>query len=90
MSDITTFSELVDKLITINIKLYNVMESTGTLANKDNRTDADMNKLANLNLQNVELVKLRSKLKSAIDNKLNEAIKSGDTDVLNEVKRYGN
>ena len=90
MSDITTFSELIDKLITINIKLYNVMESTGTLANKDNRTDADMNKLANLNLQNVELVKLRSKLKSAIDNKLNEAIKSGDTDVLNEVKRYGN
>jgi hypothetical protein len=90
MSDITTFSELVDKLITINIKLYNVMESTGTLANKENRTDADMNKLANLNLQNVELVKLRSKLKSAIDNKLNEAIKSGNTDVLNEVKRYGN
>lgn len=90
MSDITTFSELVDKLITINIKLYNVMEVTGTLANKENRTDADMTKLANLNLQNVELVKLRSKLKSAIDNKLNEAIKSGNTDVLNEVKRYGN
>ena len=37
MSDITTFSELVDKLITINIKLYNVMEVTGTLANKENR-----------------------------------------------------
>ena len=47
MSDITTFSELVDKLITVNIKLYNVMEVTGTLANKDTRTDADMNKLAN-------------------------------------------
>ena len=90
MSDITTFSELVDKLITINIKLYNVMEVTGTLANKENRTDSDMTKLANLNLQNVELVKLRSKLKSAIDAKLNEAIKSGNTDVLNEVKRYGN
>jgi hypothetical protein len=90
MSDITTFSEIIDKLITINIKLYNVMEVTGTLANKDTRTDADMNKLANLNLQNVELVKLRSKLKSAIDNKLNEAIKYGNTDILNEVKRYGN
>jgi hypothetical protein len=90
MSDITTFSELVDKLITINIKLYNVMEATGTLANKENRTDSDMTKLANLNLQNVELVKLRSKLKSAIDSKLNQAIKSGNTDVLNEVKKYGN
>ena len=90
MSDITTFSELIDKLITINIKLYNVMEVTGTLANKESRTDSDMTKLANLNLQNVELLKLRSKLKSAIDNKLNEAIKNGDTDILNEVKRYGN
>lgn len=90
MSDITTFSELIDKLITINIKLYNVMEETGTLANKSKRDSKDMERLANLNLQNVELVKLRSKLKSAIDAKLNEAIKSGNTDVLNEVKRYGN
>lgn len=89
MSEITTFSELIDKLITINIKLYNVMEDTGTLASKRERNSSDMNKLANLNLQNVELVKLRSKLKSAIDSKLKEAIQNGDMDVLNEVKRYG-
>lgn len=89
MSEITTFSELIDKLITINIKLYNVMEDTGTLASKSERSSSDMNKLANLNLQNVELVKLRSKLKSAIDSKLKDAIQNGDMDVLNEVKRYG-
>jgi len=29
-SEITTFSELIDKLITIDIKLYMVLEETGS------------------------------------------------------------
>ena len=88
-SDITTFSELIDKLITIDIKLYMVLEETGSLAKKSDRTQTDTEKLADLNVRNVDLVQIRSKLKSAIDNKLNEAIKTGNTDVLNEVKKYG-
>jgi hypothetical protein len=88
-SEITTFSELIDKLITIDIKLYMVLEETGSLAKKVNRTSEDTEKLADLNVRNVDLVQIRSKLKSAIDNKLNEAIRTGNTDVLNEVKKYG-
>lgn len=88
-SEITTFSELIDKLITIDIKLYMVLEETGNLAKKTNRTSEDTEKLADLNVRNVDLVQIRSKLKSAIDNKLNEAIRTGNTDVLNEVKKYG-
>ena len=88
MSDITTFSELIDKLITINIKLYNVMEETAILA-ESNQTDQVIRKLADLNIRNVSLVKQRSRLKSAIDSKLQEALSSGQTDVLDEVKRYG-
>lgn len=88
-SEITTFSELIDKLITIDIKLYMVLEETGSLAKKSNRTAEDLEKLADLNIRNVDLVQIRSKLKSAIDSKLNEAIRTGNTDVLNEVKRYG-
>jgi hypothetical protein len=88
-SEITTFSELIDKLITIDIKLYMVLEETGSLAKKSVRTAEDTEKLADLNVKNVDLVQIRSKLKSAIDSKLREAIRSGDTDVLNEVKKYG-
>lgn len=66
-----------------------VLDETGRLAEKHDRSKEDINKLANLNIRNVALVKERSKLKSAIDCKLKEAIQSGDNDVLNEVKNYG-
>ena len=91
-SDIDTISELIDKLITVNIKLYNVLDLSGTLVNSALVTQLDqqaMNELAELNIKNIELVKMRSKLKTAIDNKINEAIAAGETDVLQEVKNYG-
>lgn len=89
MDDITTISELIDKLITINIKLYNVLEDSGKIANMSNKSDKDMIKLGELNEKNIRLVKNRSQLKTAIDKKINEAIKSGNVSVLDEVKKYG-
>ena len=38
--------------------------------------------------ENIRLVKQRSNLKSAIDKKLNIAIKNGGTEILDEVKNY--
>lgn len=89
MDDITTISELIDKLITINIKLYNVLEESGKLANLNNKSDKEMIKLGELNEKNIRLVKNRSQLKTAIDSKIANAVKSGNVSVLDEVKKYG-
>lgn len=89
MEDITTISELIDKLITINIKLYNVLEESAIIANQSKKTDKDMVQLGELNVRNINLVKNRSQLKSAIDQKIKDAIKSGNVSVLDEVKKYG-
>jgi len=89
MDDITTISELIDKLITINIKLYNVLEDSAKIANMNNKKDSDMIKLGELNAKNIRLVQNRSQLKTAIDFKISQAIKSGNVSVLDEVKKYG-
>ena len=87
--ELITFSELLDKLMTINIKLYNCLERSATLDSKPDKSDADVKEIVQLSGNNIRLVKQRSALKSAIDKKLNQSIKSGGTDVLDEVKKYG-
>lgn len=89
MDDITTISELIDKLITINIKLYNVLEDSAKIANMKNQSDKDLIELGKLNAKNIRLVQNRSQLKSAIDSKISQAVKSGNVSVLDEVKKYG-
>jgi hypothetical protein len=91
MSDIEliTFSELIDKLMTINIKLYHCIDREGALAKIENKTEAQIHEVVELSAKNVRLVQQRSKLKSAIDKKLNQAIADGGTEVLDEVKKYG-
>jgi hypothetical protein len=87
--ELITFSELLDKLMTINIKLYNLLERTTILDNKNPKTDDDIKEIVKLSGDNIRLVKQRSALKSAIDKKLNNAIQSGGTAILDEVKKYG-
>lgn len=88
--ELITFSELIDKLITINVKLFTLLETTAELAKKEVLTKEESELMVKLAGDNVRLAKLRSELKTAIDNKLNEAIKSGETKVLDEVKNYRN
>jgi hypothetical protein len=87
--EITTISELIDKLITINIKLYNVLDKSAELDKKATKDQKILEEIARLSGENIRLVKNRSALKSAIDSKVKEAIKTGNVDVLDEVKKYG-
>jgi hypothetical protein len=84
-----TISELIDKLVTVNIKLFNVMDKNAELSNKKDKTGKDLFIAVQLCEDNVNLAKTRSALKSEIDKKLNDAIKNGKTEVLNECKDYG-
>jgi len=86
--ELITFSELIDRLITINVKLYMLLEKTSELDRKAVKTQEDIELIVRLSGDNVRLAILRSKLKTAIDKKLNDAIKNGSTDVLDEVKKY--
>lgn len=88
MEDLITFSELIDKLITVNIKLFNLLDRTAELDNKAYKTKEDIDLIVKLSGDNVRLATQRSNLKSAIDEKLNTAIKNGSTGVLNECKKY--
>lgn len=88
MTDIITFSELIDRLVTINVKLYMLLERSAELDSKPVKTQSDMEAMARCCADNVRLAKLRSDLKTAIDNKLNDAIAHGNTKVLDEVKNY--
>lgn len=87
--ELITFSELIDKLMTINMKLFNVLDKSAALDVKENKTPQDKEEIVRLSGENIRLVKQRSSLKSAIDKKLNMAIKNGGTTVLDEVKNYG-
>jgi len=89
MEDITTLSELIDKLITVDLKLYNLLDKTAELDRKENKTKSDIDLIVKLSGDNVRLATLRSNLKSAIDKKVNEAIKNGSTQILDECKKYG-
>ncbi|HPI82340.1 MAG TPA: hypothetical protein PK122_03865 [Candidatus Paceibacterota bacterium] len=86
--ELITFSELLDKLMTINIKLYNLLEKTAELDKIEKKTQAEIDLIVKLSGENIRLVKQRSNLKSAIDKKLNMAIKNGGTEILDEVKNY--
>jgi len=88
MNELITFSELIDKLITINVKLYMLLEKTSELDRKMEKSKEDIELIVKLSGDNIRLATQRSRLKSAIDKKLNEAIKNGQTDVLDEVKKY--
>ena len=90
MIELITFSELIDKLMIINIKLYNLMDEITKYSNLEKLSEKEATALLMLNKDQIRLVKQRSGLKSAIDKKLNVAIKNGDINVLDEIKSYGN
>ena len=84
-----TFSELIDRLITVNIKLYNLLDETAELDRIENKSQEQRERIVKLSGDNVKLAITRSNLKSAIDIKLKNAVKSGRTEVLDECKKYG-
>ncbi len=86
--ELITFSELLDKLMTINIKLYNLLDKTAELDKVKKKSKEEIDLIVKLSGDNIRLVKQRSALKSAIDKKLNMAIKNGGTEILDEVKKY--
>jgi len=86
--ELITFSELIDKLTVINIKLFNLLDKTAELDKKSEKSKDDIDLIVRLSGENIRLVKQRSNLKSAIDQKLNNAIKTGGTKILDEVKNY--
>jgi len=88
MDDLITFSEIIDKLMTVNIKLFNLLDKTSELDRKTPKTPDDINMIVRLSGENIRLVRLRSELKTALDRKLNDAIRKGGTKILDEVKNY--
>jgi len=86
--ELITFSELIDKLMTINIKLFNVLDAAAALDKIENKTEKDLLEIAKLSGENIRLIQQRSSLKSAIDKKLNISIKNKGTQILDEVKKY--
>jgi hypothetical protein len=88
MDELITFSELIDKLITINIKLFFLLERTSELDRKAQKTKEEIELIVKLSGDNIRLATQRSNLKTAIDKKLNDAIKNGETRILDEVKKY--
>ena len=86
--ELVTFSELIDKLTVINIKLFNLLDKTAELDKKIEKSKEEIDLIVKLSGENIRLVKQRSNLKSAIDKKLNIAIKNGDTEILDEIKNY--
>ena len=86
--ELITFSELIDKLTVVNIKLFNLLDKTAELDRKIEKTAEEIALIVTLSGENIRLVKQRSNLKSAIDKKLNISIKNGGTEILDEVKNY--
>lgn len=89
MHELVTLSELIDKLITTNIKLYNLLNKCAELDSISNKSEANIKQIVQLNGENIRLVKNRSELKTAIDLKIKTAIITQNTTVLDEVKNYG-
>ena len=87
--ELITFSELLDKLMTVNIKLYNLLDKSAKLDKVLKKTPEEEKQIITLSGENIRLVRQRSMLKSSIDKKLNLAIKAGHSSVLDEVKNYG-
>ncbi len=78
-----TFSELVDKLSIVNVKLYMVKEKQSQVTNETTKEI-----LKGLIDQDLSLCKERSSLKKQIDVALFNAVKTGSVTVINEVKQY--
>ena len=87
--ELITFSELIDKLMIVNIKLYNCLERSSILNDKIDKTEEEIQEIIKLSDDNIRLVRQRSAYKNAIDKKLNLAIQNGETEILDEVKKYG-
>jgi len=86
--ELVTFSELIDKLSIVNIKLFNLLDKTAELDKKVEKSKEDIDMIVKLSGENIRLATQRSNLKSAIDTKLNIAIKNGGVEVLDEGKHY--
>lgn len=88
MEELITLSELIDRLSIVNIKLYNLLDKAMELELKRDKSENDIAMIVKLSGDNIRLVKQRSQLKIAIDTKINEAIRRGRANILNEVKDY--
>lgn len=86
--ELITISELIDRLSIVNIKLYNLLDRTAELDAKEKTPDVTA-EIVKLSGDNIRLVKQRSQLKIAIDQKIAEVIRQGRIDILDEVKDYG-
>lgn len=78
------FSELIDKLAIVNIKLYMVKEKQANIKSSTSKIE-----LKSLIDQDISLCRQRSTLKKEIDALLQKAIRTGDITQINEVKDYG-
>ena len=66
MIELVTFSELVDKLMIVNIKLYILMDKIAEYSTLEKLSEKEAIILLSLNKDQIRLVKQRSGLKSAI------------------------
>lgn len=80
--------QLIEELCIANIKLFNVCDRKAEIAMRP--ADFSKKDCVENARQDIALCKRRAQLKSAIDKALHDAIISGDTLVIEEVKQYGN
>ena len=79
--------ELIEKLCVANIKLYHICNTKADIAsNPANYSKEQM--VANA-AADIELCKQRGAIKKAIDKSINDAIITGETSIIDEVKQYG-
>ena len=78
-----TFSELVDKLSIVNVKLYMVKEKQSQVTEETPKEE-----LKRLIDQDLSLCRERSILKKEINAALLNAVKTGSVAQLQEVKQY--
>ena len=71
MDELITFSELIDKLITVNIKLYNLLENTSVLDRKPVKSKEPVRE------KSTRIRKPNSMLRDFVGNGLNEIIIGG-------------
>jgi len=79
--------ELIEKLCTATIKLYNVCETKADIAAHPAKYSKEQ--IVENNRQDIELCRLRSQLKNQIDKIINRTILQQEGSVIEEVKRYG-
>lgn len=83
----TNLGELIEKLCIANIKLYEVCnKKANAAAHPEDYTKKEM---AEIMAADIELCKQRGTYKSEINRLIDQAVRSGESDVLREVKKYG-